>query len=77
MGFYLLDGFGVPARSTLALEYGRVQKSNSSNTFTKLYARLVQKDEQEKGILEIPRKENPRIPHNMGLDTNAGSVGRG
>jgi hypothetical protein len=50
---------------------------NSSNTFAKLYARLVQKDEQEKRILEIPQKENPRIPHDMGHDTNAGRVGRG
>jgi len=50
---------------------------NSSSTFAKLYARLVRKDEQEKRILEIPRKENPRIPHDMGLDTNAGRVGRG
>jgi hypothetical protein len=42
----------------------------------KLYARIVRKDEQEKRIPEIPRKENPRIPHNMGCDTNAGRVGR-
>jgi hypothetical protein len=33
--------------------------------------------EQEKRILEIPGKENPRIPHNMGRDTNAGCAGRG
>ncbi len=38
----------------------------------KLYVRLVRKDEQEKRILEIPRKENPRIPLDMGQDTNAG-----
>ncbi len=50
---------------------------NSSNTFAKLYARLVRKDEEEKRILEIPRKENPRIPHDMGRDTNADRVGRG
>jgi len=43
----------------------------------KLYARLVRKDEQEKRILEIPRKENPRISHDMGPDTNAGRAGRG
>ncbi len=29
-------------------------------------------DEQEKRIIEIPRKENPRIPLDMGRDTNAG-----
>ncbi len=29
------------------------------------------------GIIEIPRKENPRIPLDMGRDTNAGRVGRG
>ncbi len=39
--------------------------------------RLVRKEEQEKRILEIPRKENPRIPHDMGRDTNADHVGRG
>jgi len=77
MGFYLLDGFCVPARSTLALEKGRVQKANSSNTFVTLYMRLVRKDEQEKMILEIPRRENPRIPLDMGRDTNAGRAGRG
>ncbi len=50
---------------------------NSSNTFAKLYARLVRKDEQEKRILKIPRKENSRIPLDMGQDTNAGRVGCG
>jgi hypothetical protein len=50
---------------------------NSSNTFAKLYARLVRKNEQEKRILEIPRKENPRIPLDMGQDTNAGRAGCG
>jgi len=75
MGFYLLDGFGIPARLTLALELGRVQKLNSSNTFAKLYVRLVRKDEQEKRILEISRKENLRIPPDMGRDTNAGRAG--
>ena len=39
--------------------------------------RLVWKNEQEKRILEIPQKENPKIPHDMGCDTNAGRVGRG
>ena len=50
---------------------------NSSNTFVKLYARLVRKNERKKRILEIPRKENLRIPLNMGQDTNAGRVGSG
>jgi hypothetical protein len=45
---------------------------NSPNTFAKLYARLVRKNEQEKRSLEIPRKENLRIPLDMGRDTNAG-----
>ncbi len=31
----------------------------------------------EKRIVEIPRKENPRIPLDMGRDTNAGRVGHG
>jgi hypothetical protein len=34
----------------------------SSNTFTKLYVRLVGKDEGEKRILEIPQKEDPSDP---------------
>jgi hypothetical protein len=34
-------------------------------------------DEHEKRIVEIPRKENPRIPLDMGRDTNAGRAGRG
>ena len=43
----------------------------------KLYARLVRKDEQEKRILEIPQKENLKIPLDMGRDTNAGHAGCG
>ena len=50
---------------------------NSSNTFAKLYARLVRKNEREKRILEIPQKENLRIPLDMGRDTNAGRAGHG
>jgi len=34
-------------------------------------------DEHEKRIREIPRKENPRIPLDMGRDTNAGRAGCG
>jgi hypothetical protein len=34
-------------------------------------------NEHEKRIVEIPRKENPRIPLDMGRDTNAGRGGRG
>jgi len=43
----------------------------------KLYASLVRKNEQKKRILEIPRKENLRIPLDMGRDMNAGRAGRG
>ncbi len=34
-------------------------------------------DEHEKRIVEMPQIENPRIPLNMGRDTNAGRAGRG
>jgi hypothetical protein len=34
----------------------------SSNTSTKLYARLVGKDKQKKRILEIPQKEDESDP---------------
>ncbi len=34
-------------------------------------------DEHEKRIVAIPRKENPRIPLDMGRDTIAGRTGRG
>ena len=34
-------------------------------------------NEQVKRILEIPRKENLRIPLGMGRDMNAGRAGRG
>ncbi len=44
----------------------------SSNTFLKLPSRLIGKDERKKRIWEIPQKDNPRIPHDMGCSTNAG-----
>jgi hypothetical protein len=37
----------------------KMVESISSNTFAKLYARLIGKDKRKKRILEIPRKEDP------------------